>query len=323
MTPRKPKTDITVLIPIKELNKETLKKCTSTLNNQSLKSFNIFFIAGNQRVDVAVPKNVTVFSESEGTRAGAMNEVLNFITTTFFVTTDDDCIPDRDWLKNLVDEFNRHGCTVAGLGGPNYGAPSDNFCARCVDVVYGSKFVTGGTRYGKEYGKLQSVDHNSGCNACYRTETIKEADVNFDNVLPTAEDVVFDYKLRAKGYKILYTPKAFVWHQRRPTIRGFFKQIFKYGKGRAMANKKYPALKSKLHYAPIGIVVGWPILFFLPITISVLGLAFYFGVCLYGTFNTVMPLHSKREKFCAAFLVPVAHFAWGLGYLRGLVCFKK
>jgi len=317
-----PPINFMVIIAAKELSRDIFVAVINSLQQQSLPPSRVIFATRKQHFVDALPDNVQVIIQNSG-KSAALNTAISAARAfcTHIAIMDDDCIPDRDWLKNLKEEYEKEeNENVASIGGPNYGALSDNFIGRLVDVVLGAKFVTAGTRYGRTYAGTRSVDHNPGCNTSYSMSVISNNHkLAFDIDINVAEDVVFDYQLRKLNYIILFTPHAFVWHKRRPTVRKFFKQIYSYGKGRTIVNKKYPELKSSTQYIPWVVTFGWPLLFFLPLWMSVGLILLYLGVCLYGTLNTAMPHHNLKEKFCAAFLVPVAHVAWGLGYLRGIL----
>ncbi|MBC7081648.1 MAG: hypothetical protein H5T44_05345 [Thermoplasmatales archaeon] len=147
--------------------------------------------------------------------------------------------------------------------------------------------------------------------------------------LPTAEDVVFDYEIRKKGGKILFDPELGMPHKRRNSLKGLWKQIYRYGLGRAIANKKYKELKSIFHILPSLAILFFPIflifsiifwILFSPIFIYLL-LAFilsYFLLCVYGSATSHSKYKNARRIIKSAFLIPVAHIAWGLGYLKGM-----
>ncbi|PKK81174.1 MAG: hypothetical protein CVT47_03805, partial [Thermoplasmata archaeon HGW-Thermoplasmata-2] len=147
---------------------------------------------------------------------------------------------------------------------------------------------------------------------------------------PTAEDVVFDYKIRKNGGKLIFVPDSLVWHRRRPTLKGYWRQVYRYGIGRAAANKKYPELKSWYHIVPTALIfaagawialsaislalLGWCV----PFALAGAAVVGYLAGCIYGASVSYSQYKTFALVLKAAFLIPVGHLAWGLGYLKGM-----
>ena len=68
-----------------------------------------------------------------------------------------------------------------------------------------------------------------------------EAIEGFDTVYRAAgDDVDICWRIMEKGWKIGFNPSAVVWHHRRNTIRGYWKQQKGYGKAEALLEQKWP-----------------------------------------------------------------------------------
>jgi hypothetical protein len=64
----------------------------------------------------------------------------------------------------------------------------------------------------------------------------------FDPDFQTAgDDVDFCWRLRDAGKQIGFAPTAFVWHHRRPSLRGYLRQQIGYGMAEAMLMRKHPS----------------------------------------------------------------------------------
>ncbi|MBC7081642.1 MAG: glycosyltransferase [Thermoplasmatales archaeon] len=318
---------ITVIIPTMNCEKD-LEECMLALKNQKFKNFDVLVVDGHSKdntVAIAKKYGAKVIFDDGKTRASACNKALENVSTPYIAFTDADCLPPEDWLEKIIEDFEKYD--VASIGGANFSPESDNDFAKCVDIVYSSRFVTGSARYGKVYNEITEVEHNPGCNSAYSIKFIKG--IRFDESLPTAEDVVFDYEIRKKGGKILFDPELGMPHKRRNSLKGLWKQIYRYGLGRAIANKKYKELKSIFHILPSLAILFFPIflifsiifwILFSPIFIYLL-LAFilsYFLLCVYGSATSHSKYKNARRIIKSAFLIPVAHIAWGLGYLKGM-----
>jgi len=317
---------ITVVIPTLN-NEKDIGECLEALQKQTYKDFEVLLVDGyskDKTVEIGKKYGAKIVYDDGHTRAHACNTALKHVNTPYIAFTDADCIPLPNWLEEIMKEFEKRD--IAGVGGPNYAPPSDNDFAKAVDVVYSSRIVTGTSRYGKIYGETREVEHNPGCNAAYRTDILKE--VGFDDDLPTAEDVVADYKIIKKGGTLCFTPKAVVWHHRRDNLKGFWRQIYRYGLGRAMANKKYKELFNLFHILPSLAIILFPIftaIAFLSLPycrfvfyLWLLSIVSYFILCLYGAITSYSKYKNLKTIVMAVFLIPIAHLAWGVGYLKGM-----
>lgn len=312
---------LTVIIPTKN-DRDDIINCLIALKKQNC---DILVVDGYSRDGTdTLAKNAgaKVVYEDTGSRAGAMNVGLRHVKTQYWASTDADCIPPETWVDDIVDALDKSQNDVVSVGGPNYAPKNATFFENCVDVLFFSK-MTGSARYGLNKSGVFETDHNPGCNAGYKTKLTK--DTYFQEYLPTAEDVVFDYHLREKGYKVLFVSWISMFHHRRKSVKGLFKQLYNYGKGRAIANARYPDLKMATHFIP-SLFVLWLIM---GATISPVwfpaGAIFSFTLIMYmfGIFMGCNDSTSHYKKpstiFGAIALTPIAHIAWGLGYIAGYI----
>lgn len=160
----------------------------------------------NKNIRLSVEEGV---SRSEGRNLGvekAKGEIVAFI--------DGDCEADKNWVKTLVSKMEENN--VEAVGG------------KCITP--------------KEASLLQEL---IGYELDYRFETIKEGRVNrlptmnlavkksifqelkgLNTDLITSEDMDFGYRLNKKGYKMVYTKDAIIYHHHRTSLRDYAKQKF-------------------------------------------------------------------------------------------------
>ncbi|MCI0497826.1 MAG: glycosyltransferase, partial [Thermoplasmata archaeon] len=309
---------VVVLIPTLNCAAD-LGDCFRALNAQTFRDFEVLIVDGRSKDGtdrVAIENGARVVYDEGKTRGHAANTGLAATDADIIVFTDADTLPRPDWLENLVQHFSDP--VVASVGGPNIAPKTDNYLGKAADVTYGSKVMTGDTRYGKIPMKITPIYHNPGCNAAYRREVIEDAG-GFDEDLPTAEDLALDHRITERGHRIFFDPGAIVYHKRRPTLKGFARQIYRYGWGRAMANARYPALRRKLHIAPTLGLFALAILFSLaamgyflpapfglyPFLVLLAAVAIYFTVSLAGASQSHSPYTKGRYVLGAPFLIGV------------------
>ena len=86
----------------------------------------------------------------------------------------------------------------------------------------------------------EEAEHLPGCNLAV-TKAAFDAIGGFDPQFRTAgDDVDFCWRLRAAGFRLGFAAGAFVWHWRRPSIRGFLRQQLGYGRAERLLIAKHP-----------------------------------------------------------------------------------
>jgi glycosyltransferase involved in cell wall biosynthesis len=131
--------------------------------------------------------------------------------------TDDDCMVDKHWLKNLIDGF-RISESIVAVGGPVYPFNPNAIPKKIrVNAVFGlfdegekikltSAIITANSAFKKDIFRTIRFDEKLG-----RTSSTR-----YRRFVLKGEDTTFCYEIINSGHKILYTPFAKVYHQ----IRG-------------------------------------------------------------------------------------------------------
>ncbi len=160
----------------------------------------------------------------------ARNVGANIATGQIIVYTDDDCIPDVDWIIRLDRAFRNPA--IAAAGGPNLPPKARSLEEAVISAAPGapSHVLIDDTR----------AEHLPGCNIAVRRHAFQKIG-GFNPVFHTAgDDVDFCWRLRDAGFELGFAPGAFVWHHRRPSILGFLKQQVGYGKAERILISIHP-----------------------------------------------------------------------------------
>src|SRR4029453_15796618 len=120
------------------------------------------------------------------------------------------------------------------------------------------------TRLGLGGGAFHMV-----CSSAAQAETVflgvyrKDALVaigGFDESMHRAQDWELNYRLRASGHKIWFSPELRVIYRPRPTLRALMKQMFETGTWRREVVRRYPRTATPRYLAPpltlIGVAAG-------------------------------------------------------------------
>lgn len=78
----------------------------------------------------------------------------------------------------------------------------------------------------------------------------------FDERFDACEDVEFNHRVDRAGLRCFFTPRIAVHYAPRDTLRGLFRQLFRYGRGRVRLWRKHPETMSLKTFLPGLFVLG-------------------------------------------------------------------
>jgi glycosyltransferase involved in cell wall biosynthesis len=267
----------------------------------------------------------------------AYNLALKYATGEIIGFVDGDAKVAKDWLKSLVN--NLGDSLVAGAGGLVLTWNDDKLVSRCI-----------GYELTDRYEKMpRSITRICTTNLVLR-KTILEEVGGFDENLPTGYDADIGDRIISKGYKILFDPRALVYHYHRPTIVTYFRQQFTYAKYDVDLYSKRRGLMARDNvtrpwmiiqpFLLLMICLSWvlsvfSIVFYSVFPKQVLSYSFLLGlflmtIVLSSYIMSGFALAKKYHDLGALFLIPVLDLArsiaWTLGGIVGILngrVFKK
>jgi GT2 family glycosyltransferase len=159
----------------------------------------------------------------------AQGEVLFFL--------DDDVVVEDNLLRTLGELLSTYP-DAAVYGGPNATPPGSSRFQKVQGAVLASIVATGPVRrrYGRHPGGEADERYFTLCNLAIRRTVMSL----FDTELVCAEENALLRELSRKDLPMRYHPSLVVYHDRRPTYRGFSQQMFKYGRGRGQILARHP-----------------------------------------------------------------------------------
>ncbi|MFX0135607.1 MAG: glycosyltransferase [Candidatus Hodarchaeota archaeon] len=259
--------------------------------------------------------------------------------------TDADCIVDRDWLINGVKHFKDN--QIALVGGPNCTPENSKFLEKSAGYLLSSRLATGpmSTRYAGK-GVKEAVETDLiACNNIMRKDIILEVDGFNEDFFPAEENELY-FRLKEKGYKLLFNSEMVVWHHRVPLYRPFAKQIYRYGQFRAKLLKTAPKIFRFLFLLPsllilyllfggilASLILAEIVSFSKPtlfsnstLSIDSILLYFYFSSIIF--YYLIISIESlrisiKEKNAKLIFVLPLGffllHCSYGLGFLKGIL----
>ncbi len=203
------KTRISVYIPAYNSEK-TILKCIRSLKAQSLKPDEITVIddgSKDRTSHIAGKMGVKVFRNRKNQGiAAARNFALKKTRNSLVAGIDSDTTADKDWLKNLLESLEKEDAAIAGGR---------------IDEREETLADTWRKRHAKQDWGERSVDNPkfiAGNNFLCKKEKVLLIGGYNERFKTNYEDVDLSLRLKQKGEKIIYEPKASVTHLAKDSI---------------------------------------------------------------------------------------------------------
>ena len=314
---------VTVAIPVRNEEKN-IERCLRSVLDQSYTNMQIIVVDGesedatqsivkrvmeeDSRVELLVnPRRIVPSS---------LNRALAEARGLWWIRNDGHSTIPPDYVATAVARL-RTGLW-GGVGGRK-DAVAFTDAGRAVAAALGSPFGVGNSVY--HFGtEAMPVDHIPF--GTYPVAVLRELG-GWDEDMVTNQDYEFDYRVRSSGRELLFDPELHIDWQCPQTIKGFFRQYRRYGRGKINTLVRHPESGAIRHYTAPALVaallVGGA---FLPFRRSRrIGLVPFvaYGAAVGVASAAVAP---KVEGARARRMLPAAfvamHVGWGLGFWEEL-----
>lgn len=230
---------------------------------------------------------------------------------------DSDSIVNKNLFQQAIKEYDDSG--VAGVGGPSLTPESDSYLQKAFGLILGSWFGCFSTRCRfAPIGEIREGTEQNFilCNFSIKRDVfVKEG--GFNEELYPNEENEFVNRLRAKGYCLMYHPRAMVYKSMRPTLAKFAKQIFSYGRGRMEHSLISPFTANLVYLIPLVFCLYLLTLFFLRGNVFMIPFYLYLGLNL-GSSAVIGFSNRKGSLFVVLpFIFFIEHLSYGLGLIWG------
>jgi len=237
----------------------------------------------------------------------------------FIAYVDGHCrIPSRTLLADMVDLFVRTQADALSRPQP---LDSDGGTSMARAIAAGRTSPFGHSLRTTIYDDSEREVSPITAGAMYR-RTVFEKVGNFDPAFDASEDVEFNYRVAQAGLACWTSPKLAVQYEPRRSLGGLFKQMFRYGLGRARLHRKHPAALTLESLVPAGFVLGLPALLAVPFLPSPWHWLIAGPYLLYVVLSLAASLVAASKKGWALFpalplVFATIHVGLGCGYLKG------
>lgn len=211
----------------------TIADCLDGLQKVNFPDFEVIVVddgSTDATAQVASTYDVHLVRSGNQGLGAARNEGMRAATGEIVAYIDDDARPDPDWLSYLAGMFKR--TDVVAVGGLNIAPEGNGLIAEAVSHAPG----------GPVHVLITDTvaDHLPGCNLTIRKSAL-EAIGGFDPRYRAAgDDVDVCWRLRDAGGILAFHPGAMVWHNRRNSVKTYWKQQLGYGRAEALLEDKWP-----------------------------------------------------------------------------------
>ncbi len=219
----------------------TLRECLEALGRQRYANREILVIDDGSTDEVpSIAQSFDFVRYVRQHHAGlsvARNLGAAHATGEIVAYTDDDCVPDEDWLVHLAQAFDDPKWVAAG--GSNLPPPPRTRTEAVVAQAPG----------GPSHVLIndEEAEHLPGCNIAIRKSALDAISGFQPQFTAAGDDVDVCWRLRELGGRLRFSPGAFVWHHRRFTVGAYLKQQRGYGYAEALLMKTHPQ-----RFGPLG-----------------------------------------------------------------------
>jgi exopolysaccharide biosynthesis polyprenyl glycosylphosphotransferase len=264
---------------------------------------------------LAMPHQGPAAARNAGVRA-AHGEIVLF--------TDADCVPAPDWIEEMVRPF-REDPDVVGVKG-RYKTRQRSIVARFAQIEFEDRY--------RRLERLQTIDFVDSHAAGFRKQTFL-AMGGFDPNFPVAnnEDVELSYKLARAGHKMVFAPRAVVYHRHPETLLRYLYVKLLRAYWRIMVYRKFPEKMVSDSYTPqtlkLQIVLAFLVLLGLPPAALDLRLAILPGAAAGAFLLSTLPFAAfawRRDRgvaLAAPAILFLRSIVFALGVVGGTLSHKR
>lgn len=249
--------DISVVVPIYNGEKTIKETIEALLSQKTEKSYEIIVVDDGSTDDtpnIIKKYPIMIITQKNAGPAAARNIGWETASGEIVAFTDSDCVPVLGWIDAISKHF--EDTSIGGVGGVPKMKNVDSIIATYIDedirFRHDRRF-----RY-DPHGK--NLEGTGTFSAAFRKELLEQVggfDVTYKKA--TAEDFDLCFAIRKTGHKIIYEPKAIVWHYHKESFLRYIKSQFWHAVWRVYLYNKHKEMVKGDQYTPITTLIQVPI----------------------------------------------------------------
>ncbi len=317
---------VSVIIPTYNSEK-TIKACLEALYFQNFKGTHEIIVVDDGSSDNTSSilksfKNAKFFKRTHSGPAAARNFGAKMAKGDILLFTDSDCEPDVNWIAEMAAPFKDN--SVVGVSG-TYRMRQKEIIARFAQYEIEERH--------QKMAKMDSIDFIGTFSAGYRKEIFQKFG-GFDESFSTSagEDPELSFRIAEAGHRMVFAPKAFVYHTHPNSLMKYLRQKYRnaYWRVSVYAKRKKTAIKGH-SYTPTSALIeaecaaGFVAVMALYLIFPTVGFLFVAGGFLLLTFLPSAQLtHYTSKKdivvgVFSPFIIILRAFATSFGISFGLL----
>jgi glycosyltransferase involved in cell wall biosynthesis len=185
-------------------------------------------------------EGVKLLSQPNQGPAAARNHGARVASGDILLFTDDDCVPQPDWIERMLEPFtDRRIAAVKGA----YLTRQEELVARFVQAEYEDKYV--------KMAGYPFIDFIDTYSAAFRREVFLRYG-GYNTSFPTAcaEDVELSYRMRKENLLMVFAAEARVYHTHPERLIAYLRKKFKFAYWRVYALALNPHMISGDSHTP-------------------------------------------------------------------------
>jgi succinoglycan biosynthesis protein ExoA len=265
--------------------------------------------------------NLRLLANPKQWSSAGRNAAVRVARGKILVVIDGHCDLDNpDYLTHLAHAFERSGADCVGRPQP-LEVPSANPLQRAIAIARSSRLGHHPDSF--IYSDVEQYVPPESVAVAYRREVFERVGL-FDESFDACEDVEFNHRVARAGLKCFFTPRVQVRYMPRDSMKGLFRQMVRYGRGRIRLLRKHRDTASFSCLLPAILLCGLAIG---PLTLfSLWLLAFYLGgLGLYAmivvSFSIALAWRARQSQLFPWLLLvfPSVHLGAGFGLLQEII----
>lgn len=302
-----------IIVPVYNRSEE-INEFLNSLKNQTDRDFEVIIMEGTcvDSCKKVIDRysdclNIKFFEENTG-RSTRRNNGMALASGDYFLLFDSDCILPPQYISivrkclsnNYLDCF----------GGPDNADDSFTDFQLAINYSMTSIMTTGGIRGGRKKMKnFMPRAFNMGF-----SRKVFEITHGYREMI--GEDVDLSMRIKESGFSVGLIPDAYVYHKRRITLKGFFKQVNTFGKARVLLSTLHPGSFRIMHLMPSAFFLGN--IFLILLSVLFLNAYFLFPIFLYVLMIFIESLCKNKKLKIALLSIVTSYcqlFGYGIGYI--------